>query len=285
MSLLSQFEKRPQFYEILFIACYLMIVNTISATSILMEANRNEQGSSLAIWKPFIWEYSSALSLIMLLPFVISFLKKIPLTWQLIKKNIVWHVLASVIFSLLHIALMVLFRKAIYFSQNLHYEFGDLPTELFYEYRKDAWAYFIFIAIIYCFRFVVSRLIGEAQLINDGDVQASPQQIQKLIVKKLGREFIINIEEIEWLESSGNYVNLHVKDRIYPTRSTLGNFIEQISDQGFFRIHRSYGVNLNMVASITPLQSGDGEVTLKTGKVLSLSRRYRDEFKTKFGQF
>jgi len=282
MSLLSRFEKRPQFYEILVIACYLLVNNTISATSILMEANRHGSSNALPIWKPFVWEYSSALSLIMLLPLVILLLKKIPLTWQFIKQNIFWHVIASVIFSLLHIFLMVLFRKAAYFSQNLHYEFGNLPTELFYEYRKDAWAYILFIVIIYCFRFVVSRLIGEALPITDGELQAHTQPIKKLIVKKLGKEFIINTEEIEWLESSGNYVNLYIKDRIYPTRSTLSSFIEQISEQGFFRIHRSYGVNLNAVDSITPLQSGDCEITLKTGKVLSLSRRYRDEFKTKF---
>lgn len=99
----------------------------------------------------------------------------------------------------------------------------------------------------------------------------------------LSSSFIVNIEEIEWLESSDNYVNLHIKDRIHPTRSTLSDFIEEISEQGFFRIHRSYGVNLTIVSSITPLQSGDCDVTLKTGKVLSLSCRYRDEFKTKFG--
>jgi len=282
MSLLSRFEKRPQFYEILVIACYLLVNNTISATSILMEANRHGSSNALPTWKPFVWEYSSALSLIMLLPLVILLLKKVPLTWQFIKQNIFWHIIASVIFSLLHIYLMVLFRKAAYFSQNLHYEFGNLPAELFYEYRKDAWAYILFIVIIYCFRFVVSRLIGEALPITDGELQAPTQPIKKLIVKKLGKEFIINTEEIEWLESSGNYVNLYIKDRIYPTRSTLSSFIAQISEQGFFRIHRSYGVNLNAVDSITPLQSGDCEITLKTGKVLSLSRRYRDEFKTKF---
>jgi DNA-binding LytR/AlgR family response regulator len=38
-------------------------------------------------------------------------------------------------------------------------------------------------------------------------------------------------------------------------------------------------VNLDKVASINPLDSGDYEVTLSCGKVLRLSRRYRDNLK------
>jgi len=247
-----------------------------------MEASRNGQEIAFPFWQPFIWEYSSALSLILLLPLLILFLAKVPLTWQCIKQNILWHLLGSVVFSLIHISIMVLLRKIAYISQNLHYEFGEMPIELFYEYRKDLWAYFFFIMIIYSFRFVTSRLIGEAQLIVDGEELSKSQTIDRLLVKKLGKEFIIKIEDIEWLESSGNYVNLYIKERIYPTRSTLSAFMEKISEQGFCRIHRSYGVNLNAVESITPLPSGDCEIKLKNDKVLNLSRRYRDEFKAKF---
>ena len=204
------------------------------------------------------------------------------MTWSLIKKNILWHILGSVVFSMMHISLMVLFRKMAYITQNLQYQFGDMPTEFFYEYRKDLWAYILFVIIIYCYRFVTSRMIGEAQPIIDGEDNSKPQTLKRLLVKKLGKEFIINIEDVEWLESSGNYVNLHIKERIYPVRSTLSHFITQITEQGFCRIHRSYGVNLNAVESITPLSSGDCKVTLKAGNTLNLSRRYRDEFKAKF---
>lgn len=286
MTLLTKFEKWPHRYELLFIAFYLFINNTISATSILMEAHRDEAGISFPIWQPFLWEYSSALSLIFFLPLLILFLAKVPLTWENIKQNFVWHVLFSILFSMLHISLMVLIRKLVYMSQNLHYEFGELPIELFYEYRKDAWGYFLFVVIIYCFRFVTSRLIGEAKPIIVGEKEQKEQKeppLERLLVKKLGKEFIINIADIEWFESSGNYVNLHIKDRIYPIRSTLSDFVERVSIQGFSRIHRSYGVNLNEVESITQLPSGDCELQLKNNKVLSLSRRYRDDFKAMLG--
>ena len=103
--------------------------------------------------------------------------------------------------------------------------------------------------------------------------------IERLLVKKLGKEFIIKVDDIEWLESSGNYVNLHIKGRIYPMRTTLFDLIAKISTQGFCRIHRSSAINLNQVAHITPLSSGDSEVQLLNGKLLNLSRRYKESFK------
>ena len=93
----------------------------------------------------------------------------------------------------------------------------------------------------------------------------------------MGKEFIVKVEDIEWLESSGNYVNLNSKGQIYPTQATMTQLITQIEEQGFCRIHRSHAVNLYHIDSITPLSSGDSEVKLDNGKV---SRRYKGAFKS-----
>lgn len=87
------------------------------------------------------------------------------------------------------------------------------------------------------------------------------------------------MSDVEWLESSGNYVNLHIGERIYPLRITLTKLIEQLADKGISRIHHSYAVRLDAIESITPLSSGDSEIRLKTGKQLTLSRRYKEAFK------
>ena len=187
--------------------------------------------------------------------------------------------MASVIFSLVHVGIMVGLRKVIFWSQSRHYDFGNVPYELFYEYRKDLWTFVFIIAVIKSYQFIVSRLRGEANLIADGEDTLPENNSDRLLVKKLGKEFIIKVEEIEWLEAAGNYVNLHLHGRIYPTRSTLGKLIEQLEAKGFCRIHRSYGVNLNAIDSITPLSSGDSEVKLVNGTRLNLSRRYKDNLK------
>lgn len=107
----------------------------------------------------------------------------------------------------------------------------------------------------------------------------SVASVERLLVKKLGKEFIIKVSDVEWLESSGNYVNLYINDRAYPLRATLGKLSEQLENRGFCRIHRSYAVRLDAIESITPLSSGDGEVKLLSGKVLNISRRYKEAFR------
>lgn len=102
------------------------------------------------------------------------------------------------------------------------------------------------------------------------------------LVKKLGKEFIVKVSDIDWLESSGNYVNLHSGERIYPLRATLTQLSKQLEAQGFCRIHRSHAVKLDAIESITPLPSGDSEITLHSGKKLNLSRRYKEQFKLQF---
>ena len=279
MSKLQHFQKHHLWYEISLIFIYFAINNTILATSVIMEAQRGGATLGFDLWEPFVWEYSSALStMILLWPFV-WFLRQYPVHWERLSLSVGIYFFASILFSLGHVGLMVGMRKLIYWAQDRFYDFGDLWFELIYEYRKDLWSFIFFIMIYHGYQFIVSRLQGEANLIGDGEDAPEPQNSDRILVKKLGKEFIVKVADIEWLESSGNYVNLHIQGRIYPTRSTLSKLIEQISDKGFCRVHRSYAVNLDVIDSITPLSSGDGEIKLNNGKTLNLSRRYKEELK------
>ena len=134
---------------------------------------------------------------------------------------------------------------------------------------------------IHSYDFILSRLTGEANPVAQSEEANTQESFERLIVKKLGKEFIIKVEDIEWLESAGNYVNLHINGRIYPLRGTLTLLSEKLDNKGFCRIHRSHAINLDYVDSITPLPSGDSEVKLISGKALNLSRRYKDGLKSR----
>jgi hypothetical protein len=277
---LNHFQKYKLRYEIVFLLLYLFINNGISATSVIMEANRKGD-SELQLWEPFVWEYSSAIGVLCLFPAIIFLLKKLPFSWTNIKKSLAIYLVSSVIFSACHIAIMVAIRKVIYWLQDSFYDFGDIGFELLYEYRKDLWGFIFIIALIKSYGFILSRLHGEANPVVVGEDESTNSNIERLLVKKLGKEFIIRVEDIEWLESSGNYINLHIKQRIYPMRATMSSLIPKIENKGFCRIHRSFAINLDLIDSITPLSSGDSEVKLNNGKILNLSRRYKEEFKLK----
>ncbi|HRQ66528.1 MAG TPA: LytTR family DNA-binding domain-containing protein, partial [Xanthomonadaceae bacterium] len=106
---------------------------------------------------------------------------------------------------------------------------------------------------------------------------------QRLLVKMLGREFLINVRDVEWLEASGNYVNLRVGQRSYPFRGTMAGIEQRLDPNHFARVHRGFIVNLDQVSEIEPLDTGDARILMRCGARLPLSRRYRSVLKDRLG--
>ncbi len=285
MSIIERIEKNRSLYCYLSILAYLIINNTINAFTVWQDHNRGGE-PKIAFWEPFAWEYSSALSIFILIPSLILIFDRYPPRFTNIKKQLVIHLLASVAFSLLHVIIMVSLRKFIYFTQGGFYDFGFWPQELWYEYRKDALGYSLYFAVFHMIKFIFARLIGEALPIGE-DVESdktnySNDTPKHFLIRKLDKEFLIKTKDIEWIESCANYVNLHIKGRIYPYRSTLKNIVDKLKPIGIVRIHRSYAINQSQIESISYQASGDGEIQLTSGKALKLSRRYKDSFKKGF---
>lgn len=273
--LTEHFLSHTALWAPLLLISWLSVHLALNTTTALMEAERG--GSSLPLWEPLCWEASS-LVMIALLAWPLAQLLKywprhIQWRWQALL-----HLCALVLFSVVHVSAMVALRKLCYALMGSYYDFGDWRYEFIYELRKDTVAYLSLIIVISAYRFIVRRLQGESSLLakTENTTEIMPD---KLLVKKLGKEFLITIESIEWIEAAGNYANLHVGERVFPMRITMTQLSQQLPTQQFARIHRSTIVNLNQVAHIEPQDAGDYEVKLKTGVQLTLSRRYRDAFK------
>lgn len=76
----------------------------------------------------------------------------------------------------------------------------------------------------------------------------------------------IPLAQIRYLEVQGNYVTIHGVEN-YNVKMPLGR-LEQMLDERFYRIHRSYIVNLQCVKKCTR-----AEVVLKDDTALPLSRK------------
>lgn len=285
----KRFDRHPVLYSYLILALYFVINNLINATSVWMESSRNSY-STLRLWEPFLWEFTSTVGLLLMVPFVVKLYQRYPPKLAGFGKQILAHLLGSLIFSIGHVSIMVALRKLSYHLMEMEYRFGPVLREFIYEYRKDAWGYLFFLGMYQLARFVYSRLKGEASLINEQDATEEettsavivPKTPEYFLVKKLDKEFLVKIADIDWIESSGNYVNLHSHGRIYPLRATLNKTVEQLCSKGFTRIHRSLAVNHNAIESISYQGSGDGEIRLKNGQILALSRRYKEAFRAAF---
>jgi len=100
--------------------------------------------------------------------------------------------------------------------------------------------------------------------------------MDRLVFKSGGRIVFIQADEIEWVEASGNYVNVHVGKESHLLRETMNIFESKLDPRHFLRIHRSIIVNCDRIREVQPCNGSEYVVILKNGKELSLGRTYRD---------
>jgi two-component system LytT family response regulator len=108
------------------------------------------------------------------------------------------------------------------------------------------------------------------------DVQAQPRYLKRVKVKSSGHTLILPTEEIDFVESAGNYLRLQAGRSTYLIRESLSAFEAQLDPEVFARIHRSTIVNLKRIKELHPLFNGDQTIILIDGTKLTMSRNYTD---------
>ncbi|MGH8313010.1 MAG: LytTR family transcriptional regulator, partial [Gammaproteobacteria bacterium] len=164
-------------------------------------ANKEKDGIVLSPWEPVVWELSSALLIWLLIPVIAWCNEHVLITARSWKWTLPVHLLATVPFSIVHVTGMTWLRKLAYAAAGRSYDFGAPFANWIYEYRKDVVAYGLILAALYAFR--VYRLWLESRLVP-APVPAASGGIERLVVRKLNREFILNTAEIDRIESDGN---------------------------------------------------------------------------------
>jgi len=97
----------------------------------------------------------------------------------------------------------------------------------------------------------------------------------RIPVKSRGRTSYVEIASIDWIETQGNYVALHVGTREHLMRDTLTSFEAQLDARRFVRIHRRAIVAITRIQDIRSEANGDATLRLIDGPELRVSRRFR----------
>ncbi len=229
-------------------------------------------GGHIDFWQPLTWESSSCLCLWLLIPAMYWWLSRYPISGGTWLKSLPAHLLATLPFTLLHVAGMVGIRELVYRLMGEHYDFGVWWPNWFYEYRKDFVAYWLIMAGLLAFRYYGLWIDAREQVGATGDTGSADAPLERLVVRKLNREFILNIERIE---ADGNYVSLYVQGSVYPLRESLVTLEKKLDQKRFARVHRGHIVNINQIREIQPWDHGDYRIVLKDGSFVNFSRRYR----------
>ena len=269
------------------VALWAALLATNTAFNIaVVTVDLHRMGHRFDAWEPAVWEWTSTALWCLLIPAIVAFERRVPLHFGTLRRNLPWHVAASVVVSVAHVVGMFALRTAIYASHGAGYPFWSWPHEFIYEYLKDGRTYLLVLLVVGAYRLLLLRLQGEARLLEAPDAGPpvdSVERPERFLVRKLGKEFLLPAGEIEWLQAQGNYVNLRVRGRDYPLRSTMAAIETRLDATRFARVHRSYIVNLDCVAEIEPTEGGDARLKMKDGSLVPCSRRYRENLRMRAG--
>lgn len=102
----------------------------------------------------------------------------------------------------------------------------------------------------------------------------------KLILYKEEEQYIMDADEIVYVEVSDNKVYAYTKQGTYEAKQKLYEIKELLGGRSFAQINKSVIVNINCVKSIQAEFSGNYRLKLKNRKEsLTISRKYFKEFR------
>lgn len=106
---------------------------------------------------------------------------------------------------------------------------------------------------------------------------------ERIPVEKSGRKVLVPIDQIRYIEAKDDYSCIYTDKGRYLSTISLAQLENKLSPHGFFRVHRSYIVNLQYVEAVDGNKGSNGNLQLAIagieGKKISVSRRRVSELK------
>lgn len=100
---------------------------------------------------------------------------------------------------------------------------------------------------------------------------SSHSNIQSLFVKEGSTIKKINIQDILWVESTGDYIKIQTKIEKIVVHSTLSSFEKRLPPNEYIRVHRSYIVRIDQIETIE-----DDAIAIKE-KLIPIGKTYKSD--------
>ena len=125
--------------------------------------------------------------------------------------------------------------------------------------------------------------IARARMELEADHRSSdPEQprparrfLQRLAVEANEKIVLVRVEDIRWMQSSGNHIRLHVGKTAHLIRQSMKNLQALLDPNRFLRVHRNAIVNLDHVEEFHLPPNGNMFVKLNDGLCLPLRKANR----------
>lgn len=110
--------------------------------------------------------------------------------------------------------------------------------------------------------------------VSDSDIVRRPSEIYV----KIGYEFIrILTDDIFYINADSDYTEIFLKDRMHLSPESLRHWEDNLPQDNFIRIHKSYIVNTCKISKV----SGN-QIFLQNETAIPIGRAYKNDFMEKF---
>lgn len=99
----------------------------------------------------------------------------------------------------------------------------------------------------------VKQMIERYKAKNTENKDNNIEELFSKIPLYFDKKFImVNTEDIIYIECENRECIIHTKNEVYKDNNTLNYFEERLANKGFFRIHKSFLINLKYISEIHP---------------------------------
>jgi two-component system LytT family response regulator len=114
------------------------------------------------------------------------------------------------------------------------------------------------------------------RLVRAAAAGAAGTHIERFLVRIGERTYPVAVNDVRWMRSDGNYIDLHTAKGSHTIRETLANVEARLDPARFIRVHRRVIVAIDFIKEMYPRFAGDQVLVLRDGTKLRVSRTRRE---------
>jgi two-component system LytT family response regulator len=117
---------------------------------------------------------------------------------------------------------------------------------------------------------------NKARQISD---EATGNRYFSRVLVECGNKFInLSVNDILYIEAEKDYCRIHTTQKSYLSNYGIGTMEQRMDPDQFFRIHRSFIVNINHIKELHK-EGSVGQVVMHNNETLNISRTYMEDLK------
>ena len=125
----------------------------------------------------------------------------------------------------------------------------------------------------FSYKTIITKPLKKTDLLAAIQLASFRTKTQSILIKDGFEEIKLSLDDLLFIKSDGNYIDIYTNTRKISIRESLEKFYEKLDENQFLRIHRSIIINQNKISKKTATS-----VFINTTE-LPISRNYKKNIK------